>query len=323
MNNKLKLVHEKFGVRNIIKHAQMKADYLFEGLIERGDQWIISGAPKSGKSRLALQLAIAASEGIEFLGYKCPRKLRVLYFDLELSARVSSSRIYASYNFEADALLKNTQLFVCSDYKQIDVNSTSDCTMLEELIELIDPDLIVWDVLARMHVADENSNIAMLQVMQNVRRLSRGIAHVIVHHARKEKYGNGGAKSIRGASSIHGEADGVMSLALENARKGTHSLMFSTRAVETPDKLWLNGQGLIFAPACTNQGEADSRTPREFLESIFDNQKTLKRADLLEKVEINTNLGLRQIERKLNEYIESGLLSKARVGREVFYEIRI
>lgn len=323
MSNKVKLAHEKFGVLNIIKHAQMKADYLFEGLVERGDQWIISGAPKSGKSRLALQLAIAASEGVEFLGYKCPRKLRVLYFDLELSARVSSSRIYASYNCEADALLKNTQLFVCSDYKQIDVNSTSDCTMVEELIGLIDPDLIVWDVLARMHVADENSNIAMLQVMQNVRRLSKGIAHVIVHHARKEKYGNGGAKSIRGASSIHGEADGVMSLALENARKGTHSLMFSTRAVETPDKLWLNGQGLMFTPACTNQGEADGRPPQEFLKNIFNNQKTLKRVNLLELVEVQTKLGLRQIERKLNEYIDSGLLIKTKVGREVFYEIRI
>lgn len=300
----------------------MKADYLFEGLIERGDQWIISGAPKSGKSRLALQLAIAASEGVDFLGYKCSRKLKVLYVDLELSPRVSSSRIFASYNYSADALLKNTELFVCSEYKQLDVNSTSDCTVVEELIGSIEPDLIIWDVLARMHTADENSNIAMLQVMQNVRRLSKGVAHIVVHHARKEKFGNGGAKSIRGASSIHGEADGVMSLALENARKGTHSLMFSTRAVETPDKLWLNSQGLGFIPVCANQGEADSRPPQAFLQSIFNDEKTLKRADLIEQVEIKTKLGSRQIERKLNEFIDLGLLSKTKVGREVFYEIR-
>ncbi|GLO06416.1 hypothetical protein PPUJ20005_03840 [Pseudomonas putida] len=323
MTVEVKLALERFGALNIIKYAQMKADYIFEGLIEKGDQWIISGAPKSGKSRLALQLAIAASEGVDFLGYKCPSKVKVLYVDLELSARVSSSRIYAAYNCEADTLLKNNQLFVCSDYKQIDVNSTSDCTMVEELIGWINPDLIVWDVLARMHVADENSNIAMLQVMQNVRRLSKGVAHVIVHHARKEKYGNGGAKSIRGASSIHGEADGVMSLALENARKGTHSIVFSARAVETPDKLWLNGQGLNFAPACTNQAEADSQSPREFLLSIFDSRNNLKRADLLKQVSIKTKLGLRQIERKLNEYIDLGLLNKTRVGREVFYEICI
>lgn len=60
MNHEIILAHEKFGVQNIVKHAQQKADYIFEGLIEKGDQWIISGAPKSGKSRLALQLAISA-----------------------------------------------------------------------------------------------------------------------------------------------------------------------------------------------------------------------------------------------------------------------
>lgn len=323
MSGKVELAHARFGVLSIVRHAQMKADYLFDGLIEKGDQWIISGAPKSGKSRLALQLAISASEGIPFLGYKCPRKVRVLYMDLELSPRVSSSRIYASYDYDADALLRNTQLFVCSDYKQIDVNSTSGCGMVEELIGLIEPDLIIWDVLARMHAADENSNIAMLQVMQSVRRLSKGAAHVIVHHARKEKYGNGGAKSIRGASSIHGEADGVMSLALENARKGTHSLMFSTRAVETPDKLWLDGQGLGFAPACANQEEVDRRAPQVFLQNIFNNNKTLKRSELLEKLEPETKLGSRQIERKLNEYIALGLLSKTKVGRETYYEIPV
>lgn len=322
MNHEIILAHEKFGAQNIVKHAQQKADYIFEGLIEKGDQWIISGAPKSGKSRLALQLAISASEGQAFLGYECPEKQKVLYIDLELSPRVSSTRILSFYDYDSNALLKNEYLFVCSDYKQIDVNSTSDCAEIQKLISLIHPDLIIWDVLARMHAADENSNIAMLQVMQNIRRLSKDTAHVVVHHARKEAYGNGGAKSIRGASSIHGEADGVMAVAFENTRKGSHSIMFSTRAVETPDKVWMNSHGLEFIPASFEQVEDSGQSSQDLIKCIFVNDTPLKRSDLLKEMEAKTKLGSRQIERKLNELGRLGLITKFKLGREVFYKIQ-
>lgn len=188
MDYDLEVIKERLGARGIIKNALKSVDYIFDSLFEKGEQWIISGAPKSGKSRLALQLALCASEGHDFLGHKCPQKQRVLYIDLELSPRLSASRIYEFYNRDSAALLSNSHFFICHDHKQIDVNSTSDCGQLQETISAINPDLIIWDVLARMHTADENSNIAMIQVMQNIRRLSRGAAHVIVHHARKEKF---------------------------------------------------------------------------------------------------------------------------------------
>lgn len=322
MNHEIILAHEKFGVQNIVKHAQQKADYIFEGLIEKGDQWIISGAPKSGKSRLALQLAISASEGQDFLGYKCPKKNKVLYVDFELSPRVSSTRILSFYNSDFNALLENEYLFVCSEYKQVDVNSTSDCAEIQKLISLINPELIIWDVLARMHGADENSNIAMLQVMQNIRRLSKGTAHVVVHHARKETYGNGGAKSIRGASSIHGEADGVMAVAFENLRKGSHSIIFSTRAVETPDKVWMNSNGLEFVPVALEQVEDQVPSAQDLIKSMFANDIPIKRSDLLGLMEAKTKLGSRQIERKLNELGRLGIITKIKLGREVFYKLK-
>lgn len=319
MSGDQQLIQERFGVKEIIKNAQKEVSYIFDDLIEIGDQWIISGAPKSGKSRLALQLALCASEGSDFLGYKCSKKQRVLYVDFELSPRVSASRIYDIYNRDSDALLANTFFFMCNEYKQIDVNSTTDCTLIRSLISAIKPDLVVWDVLARMHSVDENSNIAMIQVMQNIRELSCGAAHIIVHHARKENFGNGGARSLRGASSIHGEADGVMSLAFEKSRKGSHSLIFSTRAIETPSKLWLTSESLVFVKSIC-QAEDSPRSSKDLLQKVFGSSKRIGRPELIKNMESETQLGARQIERNINEFVLEGLLKKLKSGREVFYE---
>lgn len=322
MDYDLEVIKERLGARGIIKNALKSVDYIFDSLFEKGEQWIISGAPKSGKSRLALQLALCASEGHDFLGHKCPQKQRVLYIDLELSPRLSASRIYEFYNRDSAALLSNSHFFICHDHKQIDVNSTSDCGQLQETISAINPDLIIWDVLARMHTADENSNIAMIQVMQNIRRLSRGAAHVIVHHARKEKFGNPGAKSLRGASSIHGEADGVMSLAAEKSKKGSHSLIFSTRAIETPEKLWLRNESLVFVKS-EYEAEENNESPSDFLKRTFGSEKTLSKVELMKNMELATKLSTRQIERNLENLVRNGLLRKTKSGREVIFEIII
>lgn len=47
---------------------------------------MISGASKSGKSFLLMQLAIALSEGGKWLGFQC-KKSKVLYVNLEIDRR--------------------------------------------------------------------------------------------------------------------------------------------------------------------------------------------------------------------------------------------
>lgn len=55
--------------------------------------------------------------------------------------------------------------------------------------------------------------------------------------------------SMRGASSIHGEADGVISLGTREGQGARYSLTFSARAVETPDEILLNRIGLTLVSA--------------------------------------------------------------------------
>lgn len=224
--------------------AAQQPDWVVDGLIERGDQWMIAGAPKAGKSLLATQLALAVSEGGRFLDWQCDRPQKVLYMDFELKDRVFWQRLLGMYRGNEQAMQRNRNFLRCGDFKTVDVLDVVERKKIADMIAQVDPDLIVWDVLARMHSGDENDNGTMKAVMMGIRMLSGTAAHVVVHHARKPPSGaegvNLGALSMRGASSIHGEADGVMSLAVRDGQGARYSLQFSARAVQAPDEMLLS-----------------------------------------------------------------------------------
>lgn len=56
---------------------------VIESVVSQGHKMMISGASKSGKSFLLMQLAIALSEGTTWLGFQC-KKSKVLYVNLEI-----------------------------------------------------------------------------------------------------------------------------------------------------------------------------------------------------------------------------------------------
>lgn len=58
---------------------------LIEGIVRVGHKMLISGASKAGKSFLLMELTIALSEGLKWLGFQC-KKSKVLYINLEIDA---------------------------------------------------------------------------------------------------------------------------------------------------------------------------------------------------------------------------------------------
>src|SRR5690625_5007885 len=55
--------------------SEAPVNWAFEDFIVQGDQVMIAGAPKSGKSWMALQMALAASSGGKFLQWKADRPM--------------------------------------------------------------------------------------------------------------------------------------------------------------------------------------------------------------------------------------------------------
>ena len=114
--------------------------------------------------------------------------------------------------------------------------------MLEDLVkkwhDMIDehePELIIFDTLSKMHAIDERENSAIQRVLMLIRKIAtiksnetgedhektgevrRGLAHVIVHHSRKQSDDDTTLKpisldAIRGGSAIRAEADVIIGI---------------------------------------------------------------------------------------------------------------
>lgn len=65
---------------------------LIEGILRRGHKLMVSGASKSGKSFMLIELALCLATGRPWMGYKC-EECKVLYVNLEISKPSFAHRI--------------------------------------------------------------------------------------------------------------------------------------------------------------------------------------------------------------------------------------
>lgn len=79
-----------------LKNPPKLPEELIKGVLRCGHKMLISGSSKAGKSFLLMELAVALSEGISWLGFKC-KKSRVLYVNLEIDSASCINRFSEIY----------------------------------------------------------------------------------------------------------------------------------------------------------------------------------------------------------------------------------
>lgn len=312
-------VMARSNVSLLLEEAQRPINWLFDGLVEDdrdiGHQWLITGEPKAGKSRFALQMAIAGAEGADFVGFRARRKNKVLYFNFELSRGVMGRRALEFFAGDETRMLQcDGNLIVVSEWSGVDVLDAECAGYLERLIVEVNPDVIIWDVLKRMTVAEENNNVEMSKVMRAIRNISSKRTHVVVHHSRKEMFArNAGARGIRGASAIHAEVDGVISIAKVGNR---NTLQFSVRSVPDLEEIRLISNGIGFR-RLTEENKAEEKAID--FEVLFGNAIHRSRRDMLLYFKDQMGRAESAADRRLKELVKAGVLVKEGSGREVLY----
>ena len=175
----------------VVQAAQIheKADepqWLVEPLWGAGAVGIIGGAPKSCKTWLALELAVAVASGRPCLGrFAVPRRGPVLIFAAEDAPLQVKSRL------ESLARARNAD-FASLDVRLILENSlrldsSLDLKRLHHTLWKHRPKLLVLDPYVRLQRADENDAREVSAILSALRELSRTFqtAVALVHHARK------------------------------------------------------------------------------------------------------------------------------------------
>ena len=177
-------------------------EYIVDNLISTSSLNIFFGAPGSKKTYSLLNMAVAVSNGTDWLNFKT-KKSPVLFIDEESGRDHIIPRLEQVMRglstFDANENLDLQYLSLSG----IKLDKKQDASELENNIQEKNIKLTILDALAEIMSGDENSKQDMQLVMSNLKRISENThsAIILVHHTTKD--GN----EYRGSSAIGASAD--------------------------------------------------------------------------------------------------------------------
>src|SRR5438034_6018738 len=175
---------------------------------------IIGGTPKSFKTWMALEMAVAVASGSACLAtFAVPSPGPVLLYAAEDSESALRLRLESLANHHRLHLPYLDIRVITADSLRLD--RTADQQRLEATLMLHRPVLLILDPLVRLHAIDENAAGEIAALLGYLRLLQRKTeaAIALVHHSRKNLSTNGGAGySLRGSSDLYAWVDSFLYL---------------------------------------------------------------------------------------------------------------
>ncbi len=198
-------------------------DWLVESLWTEQAVGFIGGTPKSCKTWMALELAVAVASGAPCLGrFRVRQPGHVLLYAAEDSAAAIKHRV-AGIARARGVMLEQLAVGLISA-PSLRLDDDEDQERLEETVARFKPRLLVLDPLVRLHSGDENSAADTSALLGFLRYLQRehGVAIVVVHHIRKSPASQPG-QALRGSGDLHAWADSSLYLLRRRAALELHA----------------------------------------------------------------------------------------------------
>lgn len=245
-------------------------NFVVDGLWAENDTMMIFGNGGTGKSLLALQLAIALAEPPRdgFLGkFAIPKNRNILILQSEISmAGVydRSQKMFAECNCSQS--IKNNISFVASKNNIMPSGDFNDNEFISKISEVVNSgahDVLIIDPLISFHNEDENANTQMRRVLDRVKSLGvqTNTSILIVHHSGKGTQGTNYSGG-RGASSIGDWASSSVELKRKGNSASTNFELIHRKARDFQEFGVLNLErtpNLIFKLLSTEDVSIDSK----------------------------------------------------------------
>lgn len=217
---------EPFAVTRIahISTTQAAAAWLIEGLWGVQAVGFIGGPPKSTKTWLALEMAVAVASGQPCLGkYAVRARGPVLLYAAEDSAAAIKQRVAAVAEVRGTRDLERLAVGLITEH-DLRLDDIEHQERLTATIEKIQPRLLILDPLVRLHRSDENSAGDVALLLDYLRRLQRRFATsvALVHHVRKSPADQPG-QTLRGSGDLHAWSDSSLYLLRRKGRIELHA----------------------------------------------------------------------------------------------------
>ena len=197
--------------RSMDEAKRRRPTIIIDGLLYAKSKLLIGGVAKAGKSHFAMSLASCMASGKPFLQWAAPIPQKVLYVDFELHEWELNERCASTCNWDVPENLATLSL-----RQHYNVRNTKELTKVLKTINASHFDVVILDCLYKFNSAeDENDNAAMKAIGSWMDEIiaKHGITPILIHH-----FGKGGQAGkdvidrFRGASSVVGEMDGLISI---------------------------------------------------------------------------------------------------------------
>lgn len=251
-------------LRDIPKIGDVKAastEWVVEDMIAQGEYHLISGAPASMKSMLALSMADGIRKGTEILGRQTMLKT-VLYIDKENPVSLIKER------WALLEIVDELNLYYWGYWFTEIPNVPHD--VYEKLADRYQP-VMIFDSLIRFHDLEENEATAMRKVSAFFRGLCNLGATVIVLHHQGKVSVEGGRSPFRGSSEIAAGCDIAYCLTKKKTEDGLFLDVrcFKNRhGLETEFRLRFDSEKGLFLPQLTEEVEAKQEHMKKISKAI-------------------------------------------------------
>lgn len=205
--------------------------WIVPNIIQESAVGLLVAAPKVGKTRIAIELALGLATGDRPLGLKVRKPLNVGFLSLEDGQYLFAERLNHTLN-KGDARfpyhwqghmtpdlrwMPPKPMGLYSMFDSADLRTGEDQQRLYETILQYKLNLVIIDTLSMAigdaNVSDQKEMYALLKPIK-VMAKATGCAIMLIHHTRKRVFEKGESvqERILGATALHGWSDFIMSL---------------------------------------------------------------------------------------------------------------
>ncbi len=215
--------------------------WLVDGVIQRGSNGFICGAPKGGKSWAAVDLALSLALGVPWLDFLVPQRVKVALVTREDNPPLTKWRLRHLLAGKGKTLEDvGDYLWVNSREQSPEFRLDKPEQVAEMLSELkkVKSEFLILDVLNVLHGRDENDNQEMRRILEQLTFIQQevGCSIGVLHHFNKLAEGSM-TQRLRGSSAISGWAEWLIGVESVPGESGTRSMGFELKAAMSPEAL--------------------------------------------------------------------------------------
>lgn len=218
---------EEFGP---VIHAPL--NWVLPGIIPEAGCGLLVSAPKVGKTRVAIEVALGIATGLQPLGIDVRKQTNVGFFSLEDGEYLFSTRMNNGLNkdegrfqYHWDGHITEdlvwepaTPMPLFSNFNQVDLSGDEDKQRLYETILKYELKLVVIDTLSMsIGKADVSSSTDMYAILKDIKVIAKetGCAVMFIHHTRKRVFDKGESiqEMVLGSTALHAWSDFILNLA--------------------------------------------------------------------------------------------------------------